>query len=207
MIAIRDWKVSGEMLSVASMRHYDHTRTDGDSQASNKGNSVAVGEKDEQYLRDMAYDSDVRKSFLKQIHVNVEIEAPVFWWMDLAGTNIEYTLSPNDFSSVAFTEPLEKDQFTFESMTMYGREALTTHINRLNEMIRIFQDLGQYEMWQDILNLMPCGFMYFQTISISMYELIHLYQHTQNKTTPEWKRFNAWCEFIPNFKLYLKAFS
>lgn len=161
-----------------------------------------VGEKDLDLAKRLIKAGPSDCKFLRQIYVNCDITAPLYWWKEMdqykVGTVTNSTSTMHKLASTPITrECFEMDDF-FEAV-VFGAESIYAS-SMWDEVIAACENLRRKYLatkdkryWKELIRLLPESWLQTRTWSANYMVLRSIYFQRKNHKLSEWKTF---CDFI-----------
>lgn len=170
--------------------------------------SCQIGQNDLDLMKTLIKSGTEHRKFLRMIHVQMDIEAPLYWWKEFETYKIG-TVS----NSCSTMHKIAAKEFTFNDFShehigdvpncdpMYYA-ALEGAIIALNEARRCFIDTKDKKYWWQMIQLLPSSYNQLRTVDLNYEVLLNQYFQRKDHKLDEWR---IYCEQIKCFP-YLNDF-
>lgn len=222
MIDISTIEVSGFNGAILGMRNPFKNRKKSDSGwgSSDDGDNVfhyIIGEKDlelAQKLIRAGGDDDAK--FMRMIHVQADINAPLYWWKEYDTYKVStvansestmHTIHKQPFSYLDFAHDMLLDDYTigedWELEDARPDLLLENTVDMLNELRRLYLQAVEKKdgenaryYWYNMIQLLPTSYMQKRTIDLNYQTLRRIYFARRNHRLKEWSGENGFCEWL-----------
>ena len=179
-----------------------------------------IGEKDMKLAQSLISGGPVHSKFLRYIHVQADITAPLYWWKEydtykvgtvanststmhkLAETPITIDcFETDDFDSEFEILPFESD-FDEERFTCsfgYSAGAMAENIIEDLECLRQkYLETKDKRYWKELIRWLPEGWLQTRTVDLNYEVLRNIYKWRKSHKLSEWSdTFCNWVESLP----------
>ena len=195
MLTIENVEIFGYKAAIRGMRNPMNSWSKSDS------NADLIGQNDEQLMLALAKAPEERK-YLRMIHVQFDITAPLYWWKEFdtykIGTVSNSCSTMHKIAAKEFT----LDDFSHEHIgdvpncdPMYYA-ALEGTIIALNEARQCFIDTKDKKYWWQMIQLLPSSYNQRRTIDLNFEVLLKQYRERKNHKLDEWHTYCDWIKKI-----------
>ena len=144
--------------------------------------------------------SDHRK-FLRMIHVQVDVKAPLYWWKETDTYKIGTVAN-----SCSTMHTITAKKFGFEDFEMgYRDDMLGDIIFDLNTLRKKCLEKSEEKVWYEIIKLLPSSYLQLRTLDLNYETLMRMYFARKNHRLTEWHTFCVWIETLPYMEEFLRA--
>lgn len=172
--------------------------------------NLKIGSNDLQLAKTLANAGTDHGKFLRMIHVQVDVTAPLYWWKEAdqykVGTVTDSCSTMHKIHAKGFT----LDDFSHEHLNRAGIDLLTNVIRALNEWRAYYCygfDSGEYKIdkgdkdqWWQMIQLLPSSYNQRRTWDLNYAVLKNIYHARKNHKLDEWHELCAWIETLPYAK-------
>ena len=180
---------------------------------------VKIGEDDMRIIRnlikaDAGGTGEPNSKFLRMIHVQVAITAPLYWWKEMdtykVGTVANSTSTMHKLASTPITmDCFEMDDFTdliidFQSETDDGNNLLWTLRNywdytilNLERLRKRYIESKDKRYWKELVRLLPESWLQTRMFDCNYAVLRNIYTWRRKHKLTEWHKFCDWIENLP----------
>lgn len=216
MIELQTLEVSGFTGALKGMRNPYKSRAKSDTEFCNY--IPIIGTKDMQLAMTLANSkkgSD--KKFLRMIHVQVDIRAPLYWWKEMDQYKVAtVTDSESTMHTIEKTEFTSND-FSVEHLNDSCQTWIETSTEKrfkgpndiFNEVIQLLNNArGKYLenttnklWWWLMIQILPESYNQLRTWDGNYATLRAIYEDRANHKLNEWNDFRKWIESLPYAEL------
>lgn len=189
---------------------YAGDRLDQDSEA---GVVKVIGEKDLDLLKRLINADDKigqpNSKFLRMIHAQVCITAPLYWWKEMDTYKVGTTANSTSTMHRIANYPITMDCFEMDDFDNY----VTVTNNNFDQdcinfiwgdIIRICEELRQKynetkdkRYWKELIRLLPESWLQTRMFDCDYATLRNIYCWRKNHKLTEWHSFCKWVEKLP----------
>lgn len=194
MLKIENVEVMGWNAAIRGMRNPKNSWEKSDSSVVD-GHSFFVGDNDFALMRTLANAGTDHGKFMRMIHVQCDITAPLYWWKEADQYKVgtvtdscstmhkihakEFTL--DDFSCEHLYAPLQDLRPTIDLLNMYRERYLETK--------------DKNDWWQ-MIQLLPSSYNQLRTWDLNYAVLKNIYHARKDHKLDEWHYFCDWIESL-----------
>lgn len=146
--------------------------------------------------------SDERK-FLRMIHVQCDITAPVYWVSEHDTYKVGTTRNSCSFMHKGVSEKFSIDDFSLPAGM--DKTKLLPIIYMLNELREQYLATKDQQVFQTIRKLLPSGYNVRYTWDANYEVLVSIHKSRKNHRLPEWRTFCRWIEGLPYMERIILA--
>lgn len=151
------------------------------------------------------------RKFLRMIHVQMDITAPIFWWSEFDTYKIATTRNSCSKMHKIHVEPFTLSDFSHEgcSEIPYAIYSLSELMATCERLRNDFNTTKERKYWRALIELLPEGYNMKATWDGSMETVLNaLYQRDGHKLREEWVPFReAMFDDIPYCEEFYSAMS
>lgn len=224
MIQIENVEVFGWKAAIRGMRNAMNSWSKSDSvfeasvSASNKIRAFSpcmeIGPNDLDLMKRLCSKggADHRK-FLRMIHVQLDITAPLYWWKEFETYRAGVIPNPMhvEMNSCSTMHTLMKRPFVYEDFSCdylddegliptreYSTEnMMASTIHNLNMLRELYLETKKKHFWYKIIQLLPSSYNQRRTFDLN-YEVLRNMYHARNAhKLDEWRAFCEWVKTLP----------
>ena len=173
---------------------------------------LQIGKADMKLCKSLIKAGPSDRRFLRMIHVQANVTAPLYWWREAKVYRINTT--PNDCFP---TETILEKEFTLNDFScehlisdepvpckvVSSKQSLTVQIDILNKYREMYLEYGDKAYWWQIVQLLPFSYNQMRTIDLDYETLFSIYGQRKDSNLDEWKDFCKWIEALPYMKEFL----
>lgn len=210
MLKIENTEVFGWDAAIRGMRNPKNSWDKSDSYWTHIENPETLntapfqfftGENDLKLARSLANAGSDHGKFLRMIHVQFDVVAPLYWWKEYdtykVGTVADSCSTMHKIHEKEFT----MDDFSCEHLLTNGRLLLSNTINILNLAREEFLSSKNKIYWWQMIQLLPTSYNQRRTLDVNYAVLKAMYHARKNHKLDEWHTFCDWIETLPYSEL------
>lgn len=226
MINIETIEVSGFEGAIKGMRNPLKNREKSDSgwgQDPSADNTFRfiIGPKDLELCQKLLRaGGDDDSKFMRMIHVQADITAPLYWWKEFDTYKVStvansestmHTIHKRVFTYNDFSNDMLLDDYTIdEDWELEDRNPqllLEDTVDMLNELRRLYlkaieekRNDKAKDYWYNMIQLLPSSYMQKRTVDLNYQTLRRIFFARRNHKLNEWSRnegFCDWVEYLP----------
>lgn len=170
--------------------------------------SCKIGQNDLDLMKTLIKSGTEHRKFLRMIHVQMDIEAPLYWWKEFETYKIGTVSNSCSTMHKIAAKEFTLDDFSHEHIgdvpncdPMYYA-ALEGAIMALNEARQCFIDTKDKKYWWQMIQLLPSSYNQLRTVDLNYEVLLNQYFQRKDHKLDEW---HIYCEQIKCFP-YLNDF-
>lgn len=170
--------------------------------------SCQIGQNDLDLMKTLIKAGTEHRKFLRMLHVQMDIEAPLYWWKEFETYKIGTVSNSCSTMHKIAAKEFTLDDFSHEHIgdvpncdPMYYA-ALEGTIMALNEARRCFIDTKDKKYWWQMIQLLPSSYNQLRTVDLNYEVLLNQYFQRKDHKLDEWR---IYCEQIKCFP-YLNDF-
>lgn len=164
--------------------------------------SCKIGQNDLDLMKTLIKSGTEHRKFLRMIHVQMDIEAPLYWWKEFdtykVGTVANSCSTMHKIHSKEFTV----DDFSHEHLDRFSTEVLGWTIKALNGSREDYMKSKSKDDWWQMIQLLPSSYNQLRTVDLNYEVLLNQYFQRKDHKLDEWR---IYCEQIKCFP-YLNDF-
>lgn len=147
--------------------------------------------------------SDHRK-FMRMIHVQADILAPMYWWKHLDQYKVATTTNSTSTMHTIHKKEFTLEDFSFEDCDNWIKDNVCLPIIRtLNTYRNKYLATKDKEIWRQMIQILPSSYNQLRTIDLNYEVLYNIYFARKNHKLDEWHTFCSWIEQLPYMKDFL----
>lgn len=157
-----------------------------------------IGEKDMELAVRLVKYGEPHCKFLRMIHAQVCITAPLYWWKEMDQYKIGTTTNSTSTMHRLALTPITRD--CFECPDLISSEI----INNLEEMRQRYLISKNKDDWKELIVNLPESWLQTRMIDFNYSTIRNIYNHRKNHKLEEWHAFCDWVETLPYFNEFIK---
>ena len=158
--------------------------------------SCQIGQNDLDLMKTLIKAGTEHRKFLRMIHVQMDIEAPLYWWKEFdtykVGTVANSCSTMHKIHSKEFTV----DDFSHEHLDRFSTEVLGWTIKALNGSREDYMKSKSKDDWWQMIQLLPSSYNQRRTIDLNFEVLLKQYRERKNHKLDEWHIYCDWIKEI-----------
>lgn len=175
---------------------------------------LQIGKADMKLCKSLIKAGPSDRRFLRMIHVQADVTAPLYWWREAKVYRINTT--PNDCFP---TETILEKEFTVDDFSREHLDELPTYalpksgfqfdrflegvVDTLNDAREMYLETGNKDYLWQMIQLLPSSFNQMCTIDLDYETLFSIYGQRKDSKLDEWVKFCKWIETLPYMKEFL----
>lgn len=173
---------------------------------------LQIGKADMKLCKSLIKTGPSDRRFLRMIHVQADVTAPLYWWRETSIYNINTT--PNDCFP---TETILEKEFTVDDFScehlisdepvpckvVSSKQSLAVQIDILNKYREMYLEYKDKAYWWQMVQLLPFSYNQMRTIDLDYETLFSIYGQRKDSKLDEWRDFCKWIETLPYMKEFL----
>lgn len=180
--------------------------------------SYDMGDADMDLAKHLIKAGSSDRKFLRMIHVQADVTAPLYWWKQADQYRIGVTTNSTSTMHTIHKKEFTLDDFSHEhfwdktnevhgSIPGYlgknSSDYLKDLLRYLNFIRTKFIETKDKAYWWQIIQLLPSSFNQMRTIDLDYETLYSIYHQRRNHKLDEWRDFCKWIEILPYMKEFL----
>ena len=175
-----------------------------------------LGENDKKLAKKLCDGGEPHRKFLRMIHCQVDITAPLYWWKEFDTYKVGTTANSTSTMHKLASTPITLDRFEMDDyeeldwkdsdgfMEEYNSSFVwDTLIDALESLRRKYNETKDKRYWKELIRLLPESWLQTRTVDFN-YEVIRtIYHWRKNHRLREWLEFCEWVESLPYFGLLI----
>ena len=208
MISLSNAVVFGWHSAIMGMRNPMNSWSKSDSVFYNDF-SCKIGQNDLALMKALIKSGTEHRKFLRMIHVQMDIEAPLYWWKEFdtykVGTVANSCSTMHKIHSKEFTvDDFSHEHLTGETDGLWvnadGRDFMCSALDFcqiacdvLNHYRELYLKTKDKKYWWQMIQLLPCSYNQLRTVDLNYEVLLNQYFQRKDHKLDEWR---IYCEQI-----------
>ena len=209
MTSFKTLEVAGWKAAIHGMRHPLKSHAKSDSYFDPDLDDFIVGENDLDLMRRLCQAAEkennpAHNKFLRMIQVWVDIQAPRYWWHEMATYQIGTTTNSESTMHRLMKDGISRDDLDYEwGFDKWMDDEMIGVINTINTIIDIYhnENLIQKEKEKYFIAakaFLPECYMQKRTVNLNYQVLRNIYNQRMNHRLPQWSQdFVQWVSSLP----------
>lgn len=204
MIKIENVEVYGFEAALRGMRNPMNSWDRSDSaerfNPDTKRWHLNVGKNDLDLMRRLFRGGTEHRKFLRMIHVQMDVTAPLYWWPEYDTYKVGTTANSCSKMHKIASRPLTMDDFSTDHLKPYEFRALENLILTLNANIESYVAHGNKKDWWQIIQLLPQSYNQRRTIDMNYENVFTMIKQREGHKLDEWNDFVSRLKNLPCVK-------
>lgn len=207
MLTIENVEIFGYKAAIRGMRNPMNSWSKSDS------NADLIGQNDEQLMLALAKAPEERK-YLRMIHVQFDITAPLYWWKEFDTYKIGTVAN-----SCSTMHKIAAKEFTLEDFSCehladdFALSNAESPINVIEHLIyclnfcrSLYLETKDKKYWWQMIQLLPSSYNQRRTIDLNFEVLLKQYRERKNHKLDEWHTYCDWIKEITLLNEIIKKY-
>lgn len=164
--------------------------------------SCKIGQNDLDLMEKLIKAGAEHRKFLRMIHVQMDIEAPLYWWKEFETYKIGAVSNSCSTMHKIHSKEFTVDDFSHEHLDRFSTEVLGWTIKALNGSREDYMKSKSKDDWWQMIQLLPSSYNQLRTVDLNYEVLLNQYFQRKDHKLDEWR---IYCEQIKCFP-YLNDF-
>ena len=214
MIKIEDVEVMGMRKAIKGMRNAMNSwdKSDSEYAVDEKPDGVQfsyfkIGEKDMKLCKNLIKAGSSDRKFLRMIHVQADVTAPLYWWKQIDQYRIGVTTNSTSTMHTIHAKRFEREDFSIEHLINFKEEHWLVQMDNVIACLNVarekFIETKDKMYWWQMIQLLPSSFNQMRTIDLNYETLFSIYHQRKGHKLDEWREFCKWIETLPYMKEFL----
>lgn len=147
------------------------------------------------------------RKFLRMIHVQADVTAPLYWWKQADQYRIGVTTNSTSTMHKIHAKRFEREDFSIEHLSNFKEEHWLVQMDNVIACLNVarekFIETKDKMYWWQMIQLLPSSFNQLRTIDLNYETLFLIYHQRKNHKLDEWKEFCKWIETLPYMREFL----
>lgn len=154
--------------------------------------------------------SQPNSKFLRMIHVQVAITAPMFWWSEMDTYKVGTVANSTSKMHRLTSYPITRDCFELGDEEMHPTindwwNEVVDDLEDLRQAVNGITDAGKKRTaWDTLLRMIPNSWVQTRMFDCNYSVLRNIYRWRKNHKLVEWHKFCDWCSSLPYFNELIK---
>lgn len=164
--------------------------------------SCKIGQNDLDLMEKLIKAGAEHRKFLRMLHVQMDIEAPLYWWKEFETYKIGTVSNSCSTMHKIHSKEFTVDDFSHEHLDRFSTEVLGWTIKALNGSREDYMKSKSKDDWWQMIQLLPSSYNQLRTVDLDYEVLLNQYFQRKDHKLDEWR---IYCEQIKCFP-YLNDF-
>ena len=192
MITVEHVIASGWLSAIRGMRNPMNSWSKSDSafeETSEVGSVPIIGVNDLNLMKRLINGGSEHRKFLRMIHVQMDVIAPLYWWKQFDTYKIGTTANSCSTMHKISAKEFELDDFSHEHISAGSEDVLEVIIHCLNGNRRKYLETKDKQYWWQMIQLLPSSYNQRRTIDMNYETVINIIKQRSNHKLDEWNAF------------------
>lgn len=127
------------------------------------------------------------RKFLRMIHVQMDITAPLYWWKEFDTYKIATTSNSCSTMHKIAAKPFKLDDFSYEHLSELGDKMLEDIVDYMNFWRnRYLENPSNKLIWWQMIQLLPSNYDQRRTIDMNMETVLNILHQRSHHKLDEW---------------------
>ena len=127
------------------------------------------------------------RKFLRMIHVQMDITAPLYWWKEFDTYKVATTSNSCSTMHRIAAKPFKPDDFSYEHLSELGDGMLEDIVDYMNFWRnRYLENPSNKIIWWQMIQLLPSSYDQRRTIDMSMETVLNILHQRSHHKLDEW---------------------
>lgn len=177
----------------------------------NGGAVQVIGPNDLSLMQRLIRAGTEHRKFLRQIIINVDITAPMYWWAEFdtykVGTVANSTSKMHKLASTPITtDCFEMDDFEnidwkdtkYSNITNVNASVWKVLIKNLEGLRQKYNETKDKRYWKELIRLLPESWLQTRTVTMNYENVLSMIHQRKSHKLTEWsKSFIEWAHTLP----------
>ena len=146
-----------------------------------------IGPNDLSLMLKLAKAGTDHRKYLRMIHIQCDIIAPLYWWKDYDTYKIGTTANSCSTMHKLHSKPISIFDFSTEYLDEVGRNILETVISYMNYYREDFVATGNKDSWRKMIQMLPTNYNQKRTIDINYETALNIINARRNHKLQEFR--------------------
>lgn len=165
-----------------------------------------IGANDLKLAHNLATAGTDHGKFLRQIIVNVDITAPLYWWKEFDTYKVGTVANSCSTMHKIHAKEFTLEDFSIEHLGELERREMNSIIHILNLNRDAFLETKDKYYWWNMIQLLPSSYNQKRTVTLNYAVLRNIYNSRRNHKLDEWSiGFMGWIDSLPYAEELIKC--
>lgn len=148
-----------------------------------------IGKNDMQLAQRMVKARDDESKFLRMIHIQMDITAPLYWWKEYDTYKVATVANSCSTMHKIHEKEFTLEDFSYEHLDKEELDILNVIITSLNWNRKKFNETKDKKYWWHMIQLLPSGYNQKRTVDFNYQTARHMYFARRHHKLDEWREF------------------
>lgn len=145
------------------------------------------------------------RKFLRYIHVQVDMTAPLFIWKEYDTYKINTVANSTSTMHKITSRPITIDCFETDDLEDFEKYYLNKVANECEAYRELYLENNDKRYWKALIRLLPESWLQTRTLDLNYETLRNIYHQRKNHKLSEWHTFCEWVESLPYSKEFIQS--
>lgn len=150
------------------------------------------------------------RKFLRMIHVQADVLAPLYWWKEADQYKIGTTTNSCSTMHTLHKRDLTLEDFSHEHLyPVYDGKTFVTNIDGTITLLNILRKeyirTKDKKLWYQMIQMLPSSYNQMRTWDLDYETLMSIYFQRRNHKLNEWHTFCDWILTLPYMKEFISV--
>ena len=189
--------------------NYEEAKSKCDSAIYEDGTPLTIGKSDLKVMKNLVnadnldgYTGAPNSKYLRMIHVQVAVTAPLYWWKEMDTYKIctvrNSSSTMHKLASTSITiDCFEMDDFTPLIDNFKIDLSWQTVVSYLEQLRQKYNETKDKRYWKELIRLLPESWLQTSVLDLNYETLRNIYAWRKNHKLTEWHTFCDWIRILP----------
>lgn len=159
--------------------------------------TVSVGSNDMGLANRLIGAGTEHRKFLRMIHVQVDITAPLYWWKEFDTYKIGTTANSTSTMHKVTAYPITMQNLEIDDMSEFEKGYLQNIVNMCEDYRLQYLTTKDNKIWKALIRLLPTSWLQTRTVDFNYETISNIYRQRKAHKLTEWHTFCDWVKTLP----------
>ena len=189
--------------------NYEEAKSKCDSAIYEDGTPLTIGKSDLKVMKNLVnadnldgYTGAPNSKYLRMIHVQVAVTAPLYWWKEMDTYKICTVRNSSSTMHKLASTPITIDCFEMDDFTPLIDNfkidlSWQTVVSYLEQLRQKYNETKDKCYWKELIRLLPESWLQTSVLDLNYETLRNIYAWRKNHKLTEWHTFCDWIRILP----------
>ena len=189
--------------------NYEEAKSKCDSAIYEDGTPLTIGKSDLKVMKNLinadnldGYTGAPNSKYLRMIHVQVAVTAPLYWWKEMDTYKICTVRNSSSTMHKLASTPITMDCFEMDDFTPLIDNfkidlSWQTVVSYLEPLRQKYNETKDKCYWKELIRLLPESWLQTSVLDLNYETLRNIYAWRKNHKLTEWHTFCDWIRILP----------
>ena len=189
--------------------NYEEAKSKCDSAIYEDGTPLTIGKSDLKVMKNLinadnldGYTGAPNSKYLRMIHVQVAVTAPLYWWKEMDTYKICTVRNSSSTMHKLASTPITMDCFEMDDFTPLIDNfkidlSWQTVVSYLEQLRQKYNETKDKCYWKELIRLLPESWLQTSVLDLNYETLRNIYAWRKNHKLTEWHTFCDWIRILP----------